>query len=75
VELDFDQIRKAASLESGRRVFEGEFGSANPIPAHAEFNLRKAASADQELLMIANWFGQDTIETYEALGGRYGSIL
>jgi hypothetical protein len=70
--MDFDHIRKLAALDSGRRVFEAE-----PMapPARAEFVLKKAASADQELLSIAAWCGQDILKTYEALGGRYSHVL
>jgi len=71
MDLDVDHIRKVATLERGRRAFEGEL---IPTSVYLDVTLDKVASADPDLLMIAEWFGQDVLETYEALGGRYGGV-
>lgn len=68
MDLDVDHIRKVAALERGRRAFEGE--SVTRVPAFLEFLADKVATADPELIRIADWLDQD----YEALGGRYGDV-
>lgn len=72
MELDVEEIRKAASLERGRRIFTGEplSGTGEP-PLQVELQFRKAASADPVLLNVARRLGGDLFATYEALGGRY----
>jgi hypothetical protein len=72
MELDADDIRKAASLERGRRIFAGEPVTGNgELPLQVELQFHKAASADPVLLNVARKLGGDLFATYEALGGRY----
>jgi hypothetical protein len=69
-EPNVDVIRKAASLENGRRFVE-EYNAIefNPVVVA---RMQKAAHADPELLKIAAWASSaDTLEMYELLGGDY----
>lgn len=66
---DIQFIRKLASVERGRRTVEALDSAGSPTQSTL---LEKAASVqDKELLHIASRFEGDTLELYEAFGGKY----
>lgn len=68
MDLDFDMIRKLASLETGRQYLQEEAG----MSTLEELEISKMASAaDPMLLKIASRLPGNTLEVYEALGGKY----
>ena len=68
-----DTLRKYASIERGRRVFEGPVPPAE-IDAVSMTLLQKASCADYELLKIAAELagdGENILDMYERLGGTF----
>lgn len=67
-DLDIELIRKKAALEVGRRELESVV-EVDPLVA---FQFQKAAAAeDPGLMALAASLPGDTLEVYEAMGGKY----
>jgi hypothetical protein len=68
--MDVSLIRKMASLERGRRYLADD--GLGKLSSVDEVLVTKAASAeDESLLRLAVDLPGDTLDTYEALGGKY----
>jgi hypothetical protein len=65
--LNFDLIRKLASLEAGRQYLEDP----KEDSLEAVYQSKLASADDRGLLAIASRLPGDLIENYELLGGTY----
>ena len=71
---DIKLLRKAASIESGRRVFTPETKTEAPSALEV-IEFAKVAAADEGLLTIATALQpENPVGMYEKLGGRYDSV-
>lgn len=65
--IDVDYIRKTASLQMGKKVFEDQ-----EVDVVSEVFLHKLGSAtDKGLLAVAQSLDGDTLQNYEVLGGQF----